>query len=66
MKNFAVIDKDNIVTNVIVADTLEIAESVTSATCIEYSDINPAEISDIYDPVLNIFITPTTEEIVTE
>lgn len=35
MANYAVI-KDGIVTNVIVAESQEIAESVTGLTCIEY------------------------------
>ena len=34
----------NIVTNIIVADSKEIAEQVTSQTCIEYTDENPAVI----------------------
>jgi hypothetical protein len=35
MKNFAVIE-ENIVTNVIVADSLEVAESTIGKTCTEY------------------------------
>jgi hypothetical protein len=41
MANFAVI-KDNLVTNIIVAETKEIAELVTGLTCIEYTQENPA------------------------
>ena len=38
MANYAVI-KDDIVNNVIVADTKEIAETVTGLTCIEYENV---------------------------
>jgi len=49
MANFAVMN-GNVVVNVIVADTKEIAEQVTNATCIEFDfDINPAGIGYIYD-----------------
>ena len=37
MANFAVI-KDNKVVNVILADTKEVAESITALTCIDYTD----------------------------
>lgn len=43
MANFAVLT-GNLVVNVIVADTVEIAEAVTHATCIEYTNENPAGI----------------------
>lgn len=48
MANYAVISS-NLVVNVIVADTVEIAEAVTGSTCIEYTDENPASIGWIYD-----------------
>lgn len=48
MANYAVI-KDDVVNNVIVADTKEIAETVTGLTCIEYTDENPAGIGWSYD-----------------
>jgi hypothetical protein len=48
MANYAVI-KDGIVNNIIVADTKEIAETVTGLTCIEYTDENPAGIGWTYD-----------------
>jgi hypothetical protein len=35
--NYAVIE-NNIVTNIIVADTKEIAEEITGLTCIDYTD----------------------------
>ena len=34
MPNFATLDANNVVTNVIVADSLEIAEDVTGLTCV--------------------------------
>jgi hypothetical protein len=36
MKYFAVLDENNIVTNLIVAESLEIAEEINNTTCIEY------------------------------
>jgi hypothetical protein len=48
MANFAVI-KDGSVTNVIAADTKEIAELVTGLTCVEYTENNPAYIGGTYD-----------------
>ena len=60
---FAVISGD-IVTNIIVADSKEIAEQVTSQTCVEYTDENPAVIGLGY--VDGVFEQPTiimTEEV---
>ena len=48
MATFAVIQNDT-VTNVIVADTQADAELVTNATCVEYTDANPAGIGWTYD-----------------
>jgi hypothetical protein len=39
-----VIIKDEIVENIIVAESKEIAEEVTGKTCVEYDDANPAHI----------------------
>ena len=36
MAYFAVLDENNVITNLIVADSLQIAEEVTGSTCIEY------------------------------
>ena len=47
-KTFAVMS-ENQVTNVIVADTIEIAEAVTNLTCVEYTEANPAGIGWTYD-----------------
>ena len=54
----------DIVTNIIVADSKEIAEQVTSQTCIEYTDENPAVIGLGY--IDGVFEQPNiiiTEEI---
>jgi hypothetical protein len=57
MANFAVL-KNNIVDNIIVCDSLEIAEEVTGQVCVEYTDENPAAIGWIYDPNTNTFSPP--------
>jgi len=59
MTNYAVLN-NNTVTNVIVADTKEIAETVTGLTCVEYTDENPAGIGYTYDG--ENFIAPVVEE----
>ena len=48
MKKFAVLS-GNLVVNVIVADTIEIAEAVTGSTCVEYTNDNPAGIGWTWD-----------------
>lgn len=48
MANYAVLNNNNIVENIIVADTKEIAEEVTGKTCVEYTDSNPAGIGWSY------------------
>jgi hypothetical protein len=61
MKNFAVIE-NNIVTNVIFADTQEIAQEVTGLTCIELTD---GQIVNLKDNYINgvfskpVVVTPT-------
>jgi hypothetical protein len=59
MANFAVIE-NNTVVNVIVADTLEIAELVTQKQCVEYTDKNRAGIGWTYEN--GKFIAPIIEE----
>ena len=59
MANFAEI-KDGVVTNVIVADTKEIAELVTGLTCVEYTEENPAGIGWTYDG--SVFTAPVVEQ----
>ena len=46
--NFAVIHND-IVENVIVCESKELAEQVTGKTCVVYTDSNPAHIGLGYD-----------------
>jgi hypothetical protein len=62
MATFAEI-QDGVVTNVIVADTKEIAELVTGLTCVEYTDSNPAGIGWTYDGTK--FIAPVVETPIT-
>lgn len=57
--NFAVIE-NNKVANIILADSLEIAEEVARQTCVEYTDENPAHIGDTWDGTN--FISPIIEE----
>jgi hypothetical protein len=58
MFTYAVIEK-NIVVNVIVADTLEIAQEVTGKTCVEYNEDNPAGIGWKYKD--GVFTAPVSE-----
>jgi len=60
MANFAVIIK-GIVDNIIIADSKEIAESVTGQTCVEYSPTpnSAAHIGLSYDPKTGLFEQPT-------
>lgn len=59
MATYAVVE-NNLVTNIIVADTLEIAEKVTGKTCVEYDDENFAGIGWTYDG--ESFTPPAIEE----
>ena len=52
---------DDVVSNIIIADTKEIAEEVTGSTCIEYTDESPAFRGDIWDGTN--FISPVVEEV---
>ena len=48
MATFAIIE-NNIVTNTILADTLEDAQLITNSTCVEFTETNPAGIGWTYD-----------------
>jgi hypothetical protein len=48
MSNYAVMN-GNIVENIIVADTKEIAQAIIGKECIEYTDANPAGIGWTWD-----------------
>lgn len=57
--NFAVI-KNNIVENIIVCDSREVAEQITGLLCIQYTDEKLARIGDTWDGTN--FTTPVVEE----
>lgn len=59
MATFAVMTGNN-VSNVIVAETKEVAEEATGLPCIEYTDENPAGIGYTHDG--EKFIAPTVGE----
>jgi hypothetical protein len=48
MANFAIVE-DGIVKNIIVAESLEVAQEVTGKLCIECSDSFPAQIGGTWD-----------------
>jgi hypothetical protein len=60
MATFAVLSGDT-VSNTIVADSLEIAELVTNAECVEYTTDNPAGIGWNYDRKTAKFVAPTVD-----
>ena len=51
MATYAVL-QENVVVNIIVADSLADAEEVTGFTCVEYTEENPAIVGLSYDGVL--------------
>lgn len=57
MATYAVLSGD-VVSNIIVANTLADAELVTREKCVEYTDANPAYIGWIYDEKNNKFTSP--------
>jgi len=68
MATFAVMS-GNSVSNIIIADTKEIAEQVTSSVCIEYTEESPTGIGWTYDGtnfVPPIVEKPTIEEQIEE
>lgn len=64
MKMFAVLNENNIVINVIIADSLEIAQSVTGLVCVEYTQESPAMINDLYNNGNFEKIIPLTHEVI--
>lgn len=60
MATFAVIGGDKVI-NTIVADTVEDAELVTNAICVEYTAENPTGIGHIYDAETGTFTAPVEE-----
>jgi hypothetical protein len=59
MATFAVLE-NNLVNNIIIADSKEIAEEVTNSTCVEYTAENPVGIGWTYDG--SVFTAPVVEE----
>ena len=57
MATYAVISGST-VSNIIVADTVEIAEAVTGCICIEYTADKPAGIGWAYDQHADVFVAP--------
>ncbi len=55
MPNFAVIE-NNLVINVIIADSKEIAESLTNKECIEYPDERPLAIGYSWNEEIQAYI----------
>ena len=68
MKNFAVLNSNNTVVNIITADSKEIAEIFTGEQCIEYDISTFIEMGMIYDLTTNAFLKKeiVVEEPVTE
>jgi len=52
--------ENNVVINIIVADSVEIAETITNGLCVEYTDNNPASIGWTYAD--GVFTAPVVEE----
>ena len=61
-KTFAILS-GAIVSNVIVAETIEDAQFV-APNCVEYTTQNLAFIGDVYDPETGLFSSPVVEEII--
>lgn len=49
MKNFAVLNENNIVENIIIAESKSLADELTGKNCVEYDSTNPAHIGGTYD-----------------
>jgi hypothetical protein len=64
MSTFAVLNSNKVI-NIIVADTVEIANAVSNAECVEYTEQNPAQIGWVYDPLSNTFAPEVIVEVVT-
>lgn len=64
MKHYAVLDRDYKVTNVIVASSLEVAEQVTSSTCVLVEVGTFVDMGWVYTD--GTFVNPNAEEAPTE
>jgi hypothetical protein len=61
MAIFAVLDNNSVVTNVIVCESLELAEEVMDCVCVEVTGENPGGIGWAYDGTKFIAPQPTEE-----
>jgi hypothetical protein len=59
--NYAVLNNNFIVENIIVAESKEIAEEITGKICIQYNDDKPASIGAIYNN--GEWVKPIIEEL---
>lgn len=57
MANYAVIDNQKVI-NVIVADSIEVAEEITGKTCIEYTEEVPLGIDWYWNDTADTYIMP--------
>jgi len=55
--NFAIVNESNMVENIIICDSKEVAEAVTKKTCIEYTNENLAVIGGAYHAESKKFVS---------
>jgi hypothetical protein len=58
MAKYAVLDNSKVVTNLIVADDIETANTVTRNQCVEYFNHLDVAIGWTYDESTNTFVNP--------
>lgn len=58
MGTFAVLDNNNVVENIIVADTIDIAQELTGQTCVEYTEDDVVYPGETYNPKKKTFSIP--------
>lgn len=58
MHNKYAVISDNTIVNVILADSKEVAESVTQLECIEYDEENPVDIGYFWSEEYSKYISP--------
>jgi hypothetical protein len=56
--NVALLDENNICTNIVVCESVEYAEQLFQCTCVEATQENNADIGATYDPITQMFIRP--------
>jgi hypothetical protein len=49
MKNFAVLNEDNVVENIIIVESKSLADELTGKNCVEFNHDNPAHVGGTYD-----------------